>query len=115
MNSAASLLESKPTLLKLRSMLEGNGTSINIIDEVAPRWDVLAPHLEIPVSYINILHRDCVSQCQIASQKMFTKWVDKPNVTWKMLLDALRCINEDVLAVKIEQACNYVLSLEKSF
>ena len=101
----------RPTMLLLQSMFNEDGKEICIIDEVASRWDALAPHLDIKNAEIKILQRDYSTNCLQACMKMFSLWIDRQseNLTWECLVEAVWNIHESVLAKNIESVCRYTL------
>ncbi len=94
----------KPQLHQLECLKVGEQL-LEIIHQLAPKWEKLALHL-IPDAEIQIIkadHRYCEASCR----EMFRRWLAGKmvlkEVTWKGLAEALREMGQGNLAERVEQ------------
>lgn len=76
-------------------LLEGYGRSVRLLDNVAPRWTVLAESLGFNKSRIMAIEEHHKESMEEACQEMFIRWlVGEPDLaqpcTWGTLIRCLR-------------------------
>ena len=72
--------------------------------ECAPDWYRLGLQLDIPDNALQVIEADHHNNCQEGMRKMLHKWLDIcTNPTWRAVVTALRKINRDEVAKRIEQ------------
>lgn len=92
-------------MLQLQSMRDKNNKEIRTINYTASRWYHVAVALDFEQCTIGILERNHAGDALQGCYNMFATWVDsRINVTWEVLVDALRRAEFDVLAHNIEAA-----------
>ena len=94
----------KPQLHQLAHLRVG-GQLLQIIQQVAPKWEKLALHL-VPDTVTQIIktdHRYCEASCR----ELFRRWLEEKEelkeVTWKGLTEALYDMGQSTLAERVEQ------------
>ena len=76
----------------------------SVAEECAPDWYRLGLQLDIPDSALQVIVTDHHNDCQKGMLMMLQKWLNIcPNPTWRAVVTALRKINRDELAKRVEQ------------
>ena len=88
-------LSALPKLHQLQ-LIEGNGKRVKVIERVAADWERVATSLYFQLHEIRIIKSDCPSQCEVACQRVFQKWLAstaedglRQPVTWNTLVKVL--------------------------
>ena len=81
------------------------GLLMKYIDDVAPYWYNLGTQLlQKHAHMLNVIEANNLNDVQKSCVKMFQHWLDVDvQANWKKLIDALECIQMNVLAEKIRQ------------
>ena len=83
-------VDEMPELHQLQHLSRDN-TAVNVIREVAPRWEKFALYLKMDKSMIDIWKRD-TDQVEDATRKLFGHWLDgngRQPISWRTLIQAL--------------------------
>ena len=94
----------KPELHQL-DLLEGNGNTVRVIDEVAAKWEKLAMRLYFKSHDMDRIRRDHHQDSTAACQTMFSEWLNgkgRGPISWNTLIQALREAKMTLLASNLE-------------
>ena len=84
-------IDSKPTLRQL-GCLRFNNQRINVMEQIAFRWEYVADQLHFENHLIATIRMESPYQINSACRKMFVKWLEgvgRQPITWRTLIDAL--------------------------
>ena len=84
-------IDSKPTLRQL-GCLKLNNQRINVIEQIAFKWESVADQLDFKSHLIETIKMESHHQGNSACRKMFMKWLEgvgRQPITWRTLIDAL--------------------------
>ena len=95
--------------MKQIDVIEGNGKTVKVIEQVAARWESVATRLHFEGCNIQQIRRDNRDSCTDACRTVFIEWLDgkgrKP-ITWKTLIEVLREANFSEIASGLEHVMN---------
>ena len=97
----------RPEMKQLMELKGKEGRTVNVVEEVAAKWERLACALQFSYAVVSTVRRDNNQNCVAACEKVLYQWVSgadgtRQPVNWATLIKSLRDCEFITLATDLE-------------